>query len=231
MSNRLASFKGPSTPSSSPVQQRQASIAPSSPARVTESTYHRSLRTLLQEIRSTTETWDDLVLIDGLKAIKSLVDLRTELDNAITRAPNRLPRRYLVGPQLEVMDQRISELDAVLTKLQKQFRKLNNLVENLETLVFEAHKNKGWRWVENEPLWTTWSLEKFASSIPEILIHYHRSLNEHIMLVNILRSHSVSFDESREAISKWAEQPWLEENGWDAKWEDLCSVEIDRWNK
>ncbi|KAJ3752200.1 hypothetical protein EV360DRAFT_88984 [Lentinula raphanica] len=229
MSHRLASFKGPSTPSSSPVQQRQVSVGPSSPARVTESTYHRSLRTLLQELRSATETWDDLVLIDGLKAAKSLVDMRTELDNDLARAPNRLPRRHLVGPQLEVMDRRISDLDGVIAKLHKQFRKMNNIVDNLEGLVVEAHKNKGWRWVEKEPLWTTWSLEKFASNIPEILIYYHRALNEHIKLVDTLRAHAVSFDESRDAISKWAEQPWLEENGWEAKWEDLCAVEVDRW--
>ncbi|KAJ3778532.1 hypothetical protein FB446DRAFT_783159 [Lentinula raphanica] len=229
MSHRLASFKGPSTPSSSPVQQRQVSVGPSSPARVTESTYHRSLRTLLQELRSATETWDDLVLIDGLKAAKSLVDMRTELDNDLARAPNRLPRRHLVGPQLEVMDRRISDLDGVIVKLHKQFRKMNNIVDNLEGLVVEAHKNKGWRWVEKEPLWTTWSLENFASNIPEILIYYHRALNEHIKLVDTLRTHAVSFDESRDAISKWAEQLWLEENGWEAKWEDLCAVEVDRW--
>lgn len=82
MSSRLASFKGPSTPTSSPVQQRQVSSAPSSPARLVESTYHRKLRTLLQELKSTTETWDDIVLIDGLKSAKSLVDMRTELEYA-----------------------------------------------------------------------------------------------------------------------------------------------------
>ncbi|KAJ3889325.1 hypothetical protein GG344DRAFT_51891 [Lentinula edodes] len=232
MSSRLASFKGPSTPTSSPVQQRQAnSSAPPSPARIVESTYHRKLRTLLQELRSTTETWDDIVLIDGLKAAKILVDTRTELDNSLARTPNRLPRTRIVGPTLEAMDQSISELDMVLMKLRKQFRKMNTIVESLDALAIEAHKNKGWQWVEKEPLWTTWSLEKFVSRVPEILVPYHRALSGHIALVNILRSHSISFDESRDAILKWAEQQWLEEHGWDAGWEDLCSVEIDRWNR
>ncbi|KAJ3850912.1 hypothetical protein EV368DRAFT_44255 [Lentinula lateritia] len=230
MSSRLASFKGPSTPTSSPVQQRQVSSAPPSPARLVESTYHRKLRILLQELKSTTETWDDIVLIDGLKAAKSLVDMRTELDNSLARTPNRLPRTRIVGPTLEAMDQRISELDIVLIKLKKQFRKMNTIVENLDALVIEAHKNKGWQWVEKEPLWTTWPLEKFVSSVPEILVPYHRALSGHIALVDILRSHSISFDGSRDAILKWAEQPWLEEHGWDVGWEDLCSVEIDRWN-
>lgn len=82
MSSRLASFKGPSTPTSSPVQQRKASTAPPSPAKAIESTYHRKLRTLLQELRTATETWDALVLDDGLTAAKSLVDTRTELECA-----------------------------------------------------------------------------------------------------------------------------------------------------
>ncbi|KAF5391747.1 hypothetical protein D9757_001750 [Collybiopsis confluens] len=231
MSTRLASFKGPSTPTASPVQRRQpSSSAPSTPARLSESTHHRKLRSLLQELRAATQTWDDLVLIDGLKAGKSLVDARTELDNALASAPDRLPRKRLIGPKLEFMDQRILELDSVLKKLQKQFRKMTAVMENLEVLVIDAHKTKGCQWVEQEPLWTTWSLDKFATTIPEILIPYHRALERHTAIVNMLRSHSVSFEQSRHAISEWAEQSWLEECDWQAKWEDLCSVEVDRWD-
>lgn len=83
MSGRLASFRGPSTPTSSPVQRQPTT--PKSPARPTESTYHRKLRACLLELRGITETWDDLVLVDGLKAAKSLVDTRTELEYALTR--------------------------------------------------------------------------------------------------------------------------------------------------
>lgn len=77
--SRLASFKGPSTPSSSPVAKQQPK-SPGSPSRPIESTYHRKTRTALQELRAITETWDDLVLIDGLKAARSLVDARTDLE-------------------------------------------------------------------------------------------------------------------------------------------------------
>lgn len=82
MSNRLASFRGPSTPSVSPVQPKVRS-SPSSPSRLAESTYHRKLRILLQELRATAQTWDDLVLVDGLKAAKGLVDTRTDLECVI----------------------------------------------------------------------------------------------------------------------------------------------------
>lgn len=80
--SRLASFRGPSTPSSSPAKFKPPA-SPASPSRQTESTFHRKTRTLLQELRSITETWDDLVLIDGLKSARELVDTRTDLECAI----------------------------------------------------------------------------------------------------------------------------------------------------
>ncbi|GLB35127.1 hypothetical protein LshimejAT787_0206920 [Lyophyllum shimeji] len=230
MSSRLASFRGPSTPTASPVQVRKVD-SPGSPSRPTESTYHRKTRTLLQELRSIAETWDDLVLVDGLRAAKNLVDARTDLDNEIALIPDRQPRSAIVGHKLDLMDKYLADLDAVITKLQKQFRRMNAAIENLETLLFEAHKTKGWQWAQEEPLWVTWPLERFVSSVPALLVPYHRSLNLHIELVNKLRTHSISFEDSRTVISKWVQQPWLEEEGWDAKWEDVCATEVERWDR
>ncbi|KAJ7445743.1 hypothetical protein B0H11DRAFT_1746419 [Mycena galericulata] len=227
--SRLASFRGPSTPSPSPVSAKQPK-SPGSPSRPIESTYHRKLRAALQELRSITETWDDLVLLDGLKAARNLVDTRTDLDNALALVPDGQPRYRIVGPKLSLMEKRIAELDAVTSKLQKQFRRMNAVIDGMEALLVEAHKVKGWHWVSEEPLWVTWSLEKFVSSVPGVLIPYHRSLDTHLELVDILRSHSVSFENSRDALAKWAEQPWLEDGGWEAAWEDLCAVEVERWD-
>ncbi len=122
---------------------------------------------------------------------------------------------------------------------------MNTVIDNMEGLVAEAHKNKGWQWVQHEPLWVTWSLNKFGmNSIVErclpsqvlpsdlytrYLPAYHRELTTHKELVDALRSHSVSFDDSRNAITKWTEQPWIEVSGWEARWEDVCAAEIDRW--
>ncbi|KAF9820165.1 hypothetical protein IEO21_01598 [Rhodonia placenta] len=227
--SRLASFKGPSTPTSSPVRAGHQSV-PASPSRSSESTYHRKVRTLLQDMASTADTWDDIVLIDGLKAARGLVDTRTDLDNELaTLSSKTLPTYHVVGPKLSVMENRILDLDNVLLKLKKQFQKMNNIVDSLEALLAEAHKTKGWKWAQ-EPLWATWSLEKFACSLPDILIPYHRSLDMHSDIANTLRSHSVTFEASREAIAMWAAQPYLEDGSWEAHWEDLCTVEIDRWD-
>lgn len=81
MSKRLASFKGPSTPTSTPVPRPTTPvITPLSPSRLSESTFHRKLRTLLHELRSISQTWENIVLDDGLKAAHTLVDARTELE-------------------------------------------------------------------------------------------------------------------------------------------------------
>lgn len=67
-------------------------------------------------------------------------------------------------------------------------------------------------------------------SVPDILVPYHRSLTMHAELVEILRSHQVTFEVSRQAIAQWVAQPHLEDGSWEAQWEDLCAVEIERWN-
>ena len=94
--------------------------------------------------------------------------------------PEAQPRTRLVGPKLATMDKCIATLDVVLNKLvgrlfpfffsrtlteytqRKQFQKMNNAVDNMEQVLYEAHKVKGWQWVHEHPLWVTWSLEMFG---------------------------------------------------------------------
>ena len=46
---------------------------------------------------------------------------------------------------------------------QKQLRRMGAVVDNLEALYHEAQKTKGPKWCKEEPLWLSWSLEKFGS--------------------------------------------------------------------
>ena len=69
-----------------------------------------------------------------------------------------------------------------------------------------------------------------VTSISDILWPYRRSLEQHIELLDTLRSHDVTFETSRKVANTWVEQPHLEDDGWDVRWEPLCEVEIDRWD-
>lgn len=130
----------------------------------------------------------------------------------------------------------------------KQFARMNSVVDNLEAVLIDATKVKGWKWVQQEPLWVTWSLENFGeycldsfilhalnvpanpvTRVPAVLKPYHRSLAFHAELVDELRSHTITFEKSREIVNKWVEQPWLEDTGWEAAWEDICEAEVERW--
>jgi hypothetical protein len=42
---------------------------------------------------------------------------------------------------------------------------MNSIVDNMEALLADAHKAKGWHWVSLEPMWTSWPMEKFGASI------------------------------------------------------------------
>ena len=93
--------------------------------------------------------------------------------------PDAQPKTRLVSPKLATMDKCIATLDVVLNKLvgklfsffpwaltkytqRKQFQKMNNIIDNMEQVLYEAHKVKGWQWVLEHPLWVTWSLEMFG---------------------------------------------------------------------
>ncbi|KAG8931283.1 hypothetical protein FRC02_002957 [Tulasnella sp. 418] len=251
--SRLASLQGPSSPSPSPVKSQKAkanqarssgpkspgSKSPSSPSIYsrdepdttppTESTYHRKLRSLLIEISSVTKTWNELVIHDGVKAIKGLTDARTELENALSALPpDTLPRSRIVTPKLFLMDERVEELNDVVTKLKKQFTKLSLLVENVEALLVEACRTKGWKWVSEEPLWTTWPLERFVSVLPTILPPYHRALQMCLDIQSQLQSHSITFNDSRTALRQWVGQPSLADGEWE-ELDQIFVVEVDRW--
>ncbi|KAF9517511.1 hypothetical protein BS47DRAFT_1290936 [Hydnum rufescens UP504] len=239
MSKRFASFAGPSSPSPTPVKPQpsrpqQGSPAPSSSLRNgnhSETTYHRKLRTTLLEIQSVTMTWNDLVLHDGLRAAKALVDARTELSNALAAFPTgQFPRTHTVGPKVSLMEDKLEELDMVLSKLQRCFTRLVSLVDTIDELLLDAVKIRGTAWSQ-EPLWLTWSLDRFASQIPNILYPYHRALASHINQIVTLRPHGLPFDKARVVINEWATQEWIREEGWDASWGELCEIEVGGWSK
>lgn len=81
--SRLASLtpsRPRSSPRNTPSPSAPASPRPASPSpSVGETTYHRKLRLVVAELRAVFRTWDEVVLVDGLKAGKGCVDAVTEI--------------------------------------------------------------------------------------------------------------------------------------------------------
>lgn len=50
------------------------------------------------------------------------------------------------------------------------FRRMNTVIDTMESLLIEAQKTKGWRWVDEEPMWLTWSLEKFGKGVYAVML-------------------------------------------------------------
>jgi len=138
------------------------------------------------------------------------------------------PRTVIVGPRLDKMNQYSAALQAILAKLEKCFTRLVSVVDSLEVIFREAIRQKGYVWT-TEPLWFTWSLQSFVDQVPSVVVYYHRSLESHIHLAKVLDDDTLQFDNARSAIQSWASQPDLSEGGWMAEWEELCAIEVGRW--
>jgi hypothetical protein len=259
---------------------------PASPSsRASDASIHRKFRTLLHELRSIANTWDDIVLVDGLKAARTLVDSRTELECvpnlshplsgsviiigglqqctchgssrraarishgcSKARRDGQMYRSTRFGSREACKMASVPCLSLIMSILQmKLLQRMSSVLDNMDALMFEAEKLKGFQWCHEEPLWTSWPIEKFGMqtshpspsladrgyavlSLSGLTTPYHRSLALHKELVDTLRSHTVSFEESRSAISQWVEQPYLRDEGWHEKWEDLCEVEVEKWD-
>lgn len=86
--SRLASL----TPSGTPSRSRTGSQSPApSPSASTpgtprantrqiETTHHRMVKLIISELKSLFKTWDELVLVDGMKAGKGCIDEATEME-------------------------------------------------------------------------------------------------------------------------------------------------------
>lgn len=219
---RLASFGGPSTP----TKLNRAVSNPPSPAAQrssSETTYHRKLRAALIDFRLAAQTWRELVHIDGFKAAKTLIDTRTDLENTLKTYGR--PQKPLVAAKLNIMEARLRELDVVLQKMQNQREKIHGALDNIELLINDAHRAKGWEWVSNEALWCTWPMDKFYQSLLGLMPDLHRSLEVRREVVSTLKSHDVSFERSKEALQSWS-GPTLDQ--WD-ELEELFSIEVDGW--
>ncbi|ORY20955.1 hypothetical protein BCR39DRAFT_74418 [Naematelia encephala] len=218
--SRLASL----TPSRAPSTPPQAVHTPSSPLKGSETTYHRKLRLVIGEIRKVVKSWDELVR-DGIKVGRGCVDSATEMDNilALPETPERPP----ITPHFEALYTSRTALESVLTKLDKSLHRLSLLVDQAETLYFEAYAHMGATFCLVEIQWATWTMDHLVNTLPALVSQHNQHLSQLTLLSRVLLSSESTFDESKLALETWL---YLSRGGdrWEAvrEWEELVDFEL-----
>ena len=88
--SRLASLTPAGTPSRNRIGSPSPAPSPAgsaprtpksvNPSRQVETTHHRMVKLIITEFKTTFKTWDELSLIDGVKAGKGCIDEATEME-------------------------------------------------------------------------------------------------------------------------------------------------------
>ncbi|WWD09206.1 hypothetical protein V865_007328 [Kwoniella europaea PYCC6329] len=201
------------------------SPGPGSPAKITETTHHRMLKLVLSEVRKIIRTWDELVIMDGFKACKGVIDEGTEMDNIL--AVEDKPERPEINGHLDCWYSYRQSLESTLKKLDNNLYKLSALTDQAEKIFFEAYKREGQDFVFVEPLWFTWTLEKFVNSLSPIISLHTSHLASLTSLSHIILDPNTSFDDAKLTLEAWRDIATGGER-WEGvrEWEELVEVEL-----
>ncbi|PVF99822.1 hypothetical protein CPB86DRAFT_261923 [Serendipita vermifera] len=221
-------FSPPSTPHkvTSPRAEGHKELA--TDVEFLESPFHKSFRQIIQEIRSVAKSWDDLIKGQSFKAAKELVDARTTIGNEITLNSHdgSWPHKVIVGPQMAIIDEKISILDDLSVKLQSYFDRLTQILSSLEQLHLQR-VNEIYSLALNIRIipklttgldpesphspQSTWSSSQLVQLFDTcILPFYLRSLHCHSQIIRLLKKNDLEWETARGLLTTLREGS----NGW-----------------
>ncbi|CAE6480659.1 unnamed protein product [Rhizoctonia solani] len=217
MSKRLASFGGPSTPTSSPVTGQSASTptktggkkkpTPTSPnprSPRTNASRKPNLKpreeTDIQRLVRTTLKLASLELVEweqstrnGLQDAKLMVDRATELDNALGSIPSSdtQPRFRVVTDKLDDIEVLREATRSRIIVIRHHFSKIVKRANKLEQALIEFVQTNGVDAAEQTPLWAgkTWSLGQYVLHMHRIL----RPLNRLLHTIQVLTEKVIAY--------------------------------------
>ncbi|WWC66591.1 uncharacterized protein I206_100494 [Kwoniella pini CBS 10737] len=202
------------------------SPAPSSPLRGSnETTHHRMLKLVLGEVRKIIRTWDEIIIIDGFKAAKGFIDEGTEMDNIL--AIDEKPERPEISNHLNTLFNHRQTLESTLKKLDNNLYKLSALAEQAEKIFFGAYSREGTEFVFVEPLWSTWTMERFVNSLSPLISFHTAHLASLTTLSKIILDTTTTFDDAKVALESWRDIATGGER-WEGvrEWEELVELEL-----
>ncbi|KAK0550132.1 hypothetical protein OC846_003063 [Tilletia horrida] len=184
----------PFSHASSPSALRTGISSPASSANVKasllsrneETTYHRRLRSLLQDHAKARNAWLQLVSFDGIKAARALSLAWEDVDNA--RATPTAPKGKGKQTQPDVgalyardkatasavrqAEGAREDLEAIFAKINAQANRLTSLYDQAKALLLETAKAKGFEFVADAPLWGTWTMDRFVDALSSTTTQY-----------------------------------------------------------
>ncbi|WRT63964.1 uncharacterized protein IL334_000891 [Kwoniella shivajii] len=191
----------------------------------TETTHHRMLKLVLSETKKLFKTWDELIIVDGFKAAKGCIDESTEMDNLLT--VEEKPERPEINPHLNQWYFHRHSLESTLKKLDNYLYKLSALAEQAEKIFFGAYTREGADFVFQEPLWLTWTLERFVNSFSPLISLHFAHLATITSLSQTILNPDTSFDDAKYTLEAWRDiatggERWVAVR----EWEELVEFEL-----
>ncbi|WFD31500.1 hypothetical protein MSPP1_002537 [Malassezia sp. CBS 17886] len=209
--------RGPSPPPS----PHDAFLTP----RTLESTFHRRLRTLLQDfVREATE-WEEAHTLDG---IRWATDAKTAWEQAAAclqaeRAVGGAPwdgaemRRAALVPVLQQLEIVREELDAMVTLLRRYAAKMDSISDAARALLVEAASGGREAGVFQQPMWGTWTMEQFVRVVCRLAQQYSLSTAHLAALAAALCAPGASWEDAlpqkRHALEEFIRLPYLHPSG------------------
>ncbi|KAL9940054.1 hypothetical protein V8E36_000759 [Tilletia maclaganii] len=194
----MSASPGPRTPRGTPARKVSVPFVHSSPASTSstslskaqplgrdhETTYHRRFRTILQDHCRARDAWQQLVSFEGIKAARALSVAWEDVDNArATPVASGMEdgsasieatwaRDKATAIALQYADSAREDLEAVMVKIQAQSNRLITVLDQARLLLAESLKAKGFAFVGEEPLWTTWNMDRFVQALADSTTPY-----------------------------------------------------------
>ncbi|CAE7076378.1 unnamed protein product [Rhizoctonia solani] len=259
MSKRLASFGGPSTPTSSPITTTPTKSGGKKKhptprkSKQDETETQRLVRSALKRTAIELERWEactKYVVADA----KAMMDQATELDNVLGSLSSEVqPRFRIVTRNLSRIEFHRGEMKSKLGVANGVIITIAKRANKLEQALTQFVQTNGVEAAEKIPLWTgkTWSLGQHVLHIHKLLRPLNRfqftarEISEKIIAYGLSggfnseesRSgldHLVptvpTFEETRGAMALWAAEIKLVEEVV-KEWVEMCALEVAGWEK
>lgn len=178
-------------------------------ARALETPAHRRLRELLADAVREATAWEEAHTLDGLEYATEAKSAWEQVGAAVGRAPVELVAA------LQTIDGACARLDGVCARMARHAKKLCAASDAARALVVEVGARRADA-AFREPMWATWTLERFAVALGSLALQYAVSGAHVARAVDVLAGRAGGApapDAARAALAEYVALPHLHPSG------------------